>query len=111
MTMGETGMDGMAEMGMPIPDGSTSMLGGDGPHGHIDMGGMFTILKIRERLPREGDSGWYRNPPGTVAVEATADELRRDGRQRVGSNARSARIGDLSVGSGGLWTRRVWAQT
>ena len=79
MTMGETGMGGMAEMGMPIPDGSISMLGGAGPHGHIDMGGMFTILKIRERLPRDGDSGWYRNPPGTVAVEATADELRRDG--------------------------------
>lgn len=79
MTMGERGMGGMAEMGMPIPDGSISMLGGAGPHGHIDMGGMFTILKIRERLPRDGESGWYRNPPGTVAVEATADELRRDG--------------------------------
>ncbi len=79
MTMGETGMGGMAEMGMPNPDGSISMLGGAGPHGYIDMGGMFTILKIRERLPRDGDSGWYRNPPGTVAVEATADELRRDG--------------------------------
>lgn len=79
MTMGETGMGGMAEMGMPVPDGSISMLGGAGPHGYIDMGGMFTILKIRERLPRGGDSGWYENPPGTVAVEATADELRRDG--------------------------------
>lgn len=79
MTMGETGMGGMADMGMPIPDGSIAMLGGAGPHGPIDMGGMFTILKIRERLPRDGDAGWYQNPPGTVAVEATADELRRDG--------------------------------
>ena len=43
------------------------------------MGGMFTILKIRERLPRGGDSEWYQNPPGTVAAEATADEMRRDG--------------------------------
>ncbi len=79
MTMGHAGMGGMAEMGMPVPDGSISMVGGPGPHGNIDMGGMFTILKIRERLPRGGDPGWYQNPSGTVAVEATADELRRDG--------------------------------
>ncbi len=79
MTMGATGMGEMAEMGMSIPDGSISMLGGAGPHGYIDMGGMFTILKIRDRLPRGGNSGWYENPPGTAAVEATADELRRDG--------------------------------
>jgi len=79
MTMGTTGMGDMAEMGMPIPDGAISMLGGAGPHGYIDMGGMFTILKIRDRLPLGGDAAWYENPPGTVAVEATADELRRDG--------------------------------
>ncbi|MBI2797466.1 MAG: multicopper oxidase domain-containing protein [Gemmatimonadetes bacterium] len=79
MTMGEKGMGGMTEMGMSGPGGAISMLGGPGPHGYIDMGGMFTILKIRERLPKGGDPGWYANPPGTVASEATADELRRDG--------------------------------
>jgi FtsP/CotA-like multicopper oxidase with cupredoxin domain len=79
MTMGSTGMGGMSEGGMSIPAGAISMLGGPGPRGPIDMGGMLTILKIRERLPAGGDPGWYRNPPGTVAVEATSEELRRDG--------------------------------
>ena len=79
MTMGEKGMGGMNEMGMSGPAGAISMLGGPGPHGYIDMGGMFTILKIRERLAKGGDPEWYANPPGTVAVEATDDELRRDG--------------------------------
>ena len=55
------------------------MLSGEGPHGSIDMGGMFTILKVREHLPKGGDPGWYVNPPGTEADEATADELKRDG--------------------------------
>ena len=42
------------------------------------MGGMFTILKIREHLSSYDDPGWYDNPPGTLAVAATEDELRRD---------------------------------
>lgn len=79
MTMGSAGMSGMSSMGMPTPKGSISMLGGEGPHGAIDMGGMFTILKVREHLPKGGDPEWYVNPPGTVADEATADELKRDG--------------------------------
>ena len=79
MTMGTVGMTGMSGMGMPNPKGSISMLGGDGPHGPIEMGGLFTVLKVRERLPKGGDPGWYVNPPGTMADEATADELKRDG--------------------------------
>ncbi len=79
MTMGQDGMSGMAEMGMPTPAGSIAMLGGPGPHGRIDMGGLFTILKIRKTLPPGGDPGWYVNPPGTVASEASAAELKRDG--------------------------------
>ncbi len=79
MTMGDAGMGGMGPMGMPIPEGAISMLGGEGPRGYIDMGGMFTILKVRRRVPPGGDPGWYENPPGTVANEAAADEMRRDG--------------------------------
>jgi FtsP/CotA-like multicopper oxidase with cupredoxin domain len=45
MTMGESGMAGMGEMGMPAPPNSIPMLGAPGKHGYIDMGGMFTILK------------------------------------------------------------------
>jgi FtsP/CotA-like multicopper oxidase with cupredoxin domain len=79
MTMGRDGMGEMAEMAMPQPANSISMMGGAGPFGTIDMGGMFTIVKIRERLAGAGDPGWYRHPAGTVADEASADELARDG--------------------------------
>jgi FtsP/CotA-like multicopper oxidase with cupredoxin domain len=77
MTMGQTGMGEMMQMTMP--DNSISMLGGDGPFGRIDMGGMFTILKVREKLTGDTDPGWYEHPAGTVAAKATADELARDG--------------------------------
>jgi hypothetical protein len=41
---------------------------------------MFTLLKVRERLPAgEADLGWYAAPKDTVAHEATAEELARDG--------------------------------
>jgi FtsP/CotA-like multicopper oxidase with cupredoxin domain len=79
MTMGSTGMAEMSEMRMPQPRNSISMVGGAGPFGTIDMGGMFTILKVRDRLTDQSASGWYEHPPGSVAVEADADELTRDG--------------------------------
>jgi manganese oxidase len=77
MTMGQNGMGDM--MAMEQPKNSISMQGGDGPHGYIDMGGMFTILKVRKKLAGDTDPGWYDNPPGTLALKATADELARDG--------------------------------
>jgi len=79
MTMGHTGMGHMGAMGMPAPGNSIPMQGAPGPFGHIDMGGMFTLVKIRERLTGNGDPGWYQHPPGTVADVASEDELRRDG--------------------------------
>jgi hypothetical protein len=79
MAMGAAGMGEMSTMRMAQPRGSITMLGGDGPHGTIDMGGMFTLLKIRDRLTGAGDPGWYESPPADVAIEATADELARDG--------------------------------
>lgn len=79
MTMGQTGMADMAEMGMAVPKNSIPMLGGPGKHDYITMGGMFTILKVRDKLQSYKDPGWYDNPPGTLAMNATEDELRRDG--------------------------------
>jgi FtsP/CotA-like multicopper oxidase with cupredoxin domain len=79
MTMGENGMAGMGEMNMPMPRNSIPMKGKPGPFGYIDMGGMFTILKVRDRLQGQGDPGWYQHPPGTVARPATAAELHKDG--------------------------------
>lgn len=79
MTMGETGMGDMGEMGMAVPRNSIPMVGGKGPFDYITMGGMFTILKVRRDLASYDDPGWYEHPPGTVARAATADELRADG--------------------------------
>ncbi len=77
MTMGATGMGDMH--GMQLPKNSITMLGGDGPFGMIDMGGMFSILKIRDKLDGDGDPGWYQHPKGEVADEATDEDLARDG--------------------------------
>jgi FtsP/CotA-like multicopper oxidase with cupredoxin domain len=79
MTMGETGMADMGEMGMPVPRNTIPMLGGKGKHDTITMGGMFTILKVRSGISNYKDPGWYENPPGTLANVAPAADLRRDG--------------------------------
>ena len=76
MTMGTTGMGDMHAM--QLPANSISMVGGKGPFGTIDMGGMFTIVKVRKQLG-DGDPGWYEHPAGTVAARASADDLARDG--------------------------------
>ena len=79
MTMGQTGMGAMGDMGMKVPPNSIPMVGAPGPFGYIDMGGMFTILKVRKDITSYEDPGWYKHPPGTVSDEASTDELRRDG--------------------------------
>jgi hypothetical protein len=79
MTMGPTGMGEMAEMGMSVPENCIPMVGADGPHGYIDMGGMFTILKVRAGLTSYDDPGWYEQPKGTEVTTATPEELKRDG--------------------------------
>jgi hypothetical protein len=79
MTMGQTGMAEMGDMGMAIPPNSIPMVGGQGKHDYITMGGMFTVLKVRDRLESYEDPGWYENPPGTLAAAASPNELRRDG--------------------------------
>ncbi|HEY4328684.1 MAG TPA: multicopper oxidase domain-containing protein [Phycisphaerae bacterium] len=85
MTMGQTGMADMGDMGMPVPANSIPMVGGKGHYDYITMGGMFTILKVRENLTNYDDPGWYKSPAGTQAGVAAADDLRRDGID-VGAN-------------------------
>jgi hypothetical protein len=77
MTMGETGMGEMANMGMhmPVPPNSIAMRTSHGPFGVIDMGGMFTILKVHPGITRYENVGWYRHPPGTVASPVSPEEL------------------------------------
>ena len=68
MAMGENGMHEMTEMNMEGPENTLPMMGGVGPCGSVGMGGMFTILKVREKLANyTDDPGWYENPKGTVA--------------------------------------------
>jgi FtsP/CotA-like multicopper oxidase with cupredoxin domain len=78
MTMGESGMADMGEMGMPVPRNSIPMVGMQGKHDYIDMGGLFTIVKVRENLTSYDDPGWYENPPGTLATLASNEDLQRD---------------------------------
>jgi manganese oxidase len=70
MVMGSTGM-AMGEMEMPAPDNTLPMMTGSGPFGPIEMGGMFTVMKIREGMARDDyrDPGPYKHPAGTVAYE------------------------------------------
>ena len=84
MTMGQEGMGDMGDMGMPVPRNSIPMVGGYGPFDYITMGGMFTIVKVREgldsrTLAENKDPGFYEHPRGTVAAPAAAAQLRRDG--------------------------------
>jgi manganese oxidase len=73
-------MGRMAEV-MPMPPNSIPMKGAVGPFGdYISMGGMFTIIKVRDRLASyDKDPGWYQHPRGTVALKASAADLVRDG--------------------------------
>jgi len=73
MVMGERGMADMGEMEMPLPDNTSPMMTGEGPFGGVEMGGMFSVLKVRkEQKPGDySNPGWYRHPPGSVAYEWT----------------------------------------
>ncbi len=73
MVMGDKGMHDMAEMEMPLPDNTLPMMTGQGPFGPVGMGGMFSVVKVRDDV-RPGDykdPGPYKHPQGTVAYEYT----------------------------------------
>jgi len=71
MTMGDKGMADTGAMQMPLPDNTLPMMSGDGPFGNLEMGGMFSVLKVRkDQKPGDyRDPGWYRHPPGSMAYE------------------------------------------
>jgi len=72
MVMGDKG-GSMGDMKMALPENTLPMMSGNGPFGNLEMGGMFTVLKVREGLKRGDyrDPGWYQHPAGTVAREWT----------------------------------------
>ncbi len=76
------GKDGMAEHQdhsnsghMPGPENTLPMMMGKGPYGNLEMGGMFTVIKVRDDLAPGDyrDPGWYRAPKGTVAHRVSID--------------------------------------
>jgi len=73
MLMGERGMADMGEMEMPLPDNTAPMMTGTGQFGSLEMGGMFTVFKVRkDQKPGDySDPGPYPFPEGTVAREWT----------------------------------------
>jgi len=73
MVMGE---HGMAEhqnhsMHMTGPKNTLPMMTGDGPFGNMEMGGMFTVVKVRKNTNENEDPGWYDHPEGTVAYKVS----------------------------------------
>jgi len=81
MAMGEHGMSEHQrhiDAGhMPGPANTLPMMMGRGPFGNMEMGGMFTVIKVRDP-EHEGDE-WYSHPEGTVAyrVDSVPDDLPR----------------------------------
>ncbi|NMM90331.1 copper oxidase [Rhodococcus sp. SRB_17] len=71
MVMGERGMADMGAMEMPLPDNTFPMMTGTGPFGPLEMGGMFTTLKVRKGLAADDyrDPGDFQHPPGTQPSE------------------------------------------
>lgn len=75
------GREGMAEhqdhvdAGHQGPVNTLPMMTGRGPFGNMEMGGMFTLVKVRDDIsPGDyGDPGWYDHPPGTVASRVSTD--------------------------------------
>jgi FtsP/CotA-like multicopper oxidase with cupredoxin domain len=74
MPMGNAGMADMGEMEMPLPDNTLPMMTGFAQFGAVEMGGMFSVVKVREGLASGDykDPGWFKHPEGTVAYEVAS---------------------------------------
>ncbi len=57
------------------PVNTAPMMTGKGQFGNLEMGGMFTIVKVRDdvRAGDYNDPGWYRHPTGSVASRISTD--------------------------------------
>jgi FtsP/CotA-like multicopper oxidase with cupredoxin domain len=75
MEMGKNGMGDMMNMGGPP---NTLPMSTPGPFGEIEMGGMFTVVKVREDISSYEDPGWYKHPEGTVASRVPDNEIPKD---------------------------------
>lgn len=67
---------------MSLPP-NISPIGSPGPFDVIELGGMFTILKVRENWDGKSDPGWYVQPKGTSAEKVEQSEVPAIGAVRV----------------------------
>jgi hypothetical protein len=68
-------------MEMALPDNTLPMMTGSGPYGPMEMGGMFTTVKIRSGLARND----YRDP-GPYQQPQRDDGVRMDRRDQRGAD-------------------------
>jgi len=79
MEMGEAGMaehQEHTEMGHHAgPENTMPMMMGVGPYGNLEMGGMFTVIKVRDDLAPGDfrDPGWFKPPARTIASCVSRD--------------------------------------
>jgi hypothetical protein len=106
--MGSRGMADMGSMEMAMPDNTLPMMTGFGQFGPIEMGGMFTLLKVRDGLGADDfrDPGPYRNPEGTVAhpIETPAGQTIHRSETPAAPSRR--RAGDEAVPTANSRSRR-----
>ncbi len=64
MPMGSNGMGEMGGMEMPLPENTLPMMTGFAQFGPVEMGGMFSVVKVRDGLAKNDykDPGWFKHP-------------------------------------------------
>jgi FtsP/CotA-like multicopper oxidase with cupredoxin domain len=87
VAMGSNGMSEHAEhqaMGhMARLPNTLPMMTGAGPFGNIEMGGMFTVIKVREGIATYADPGWFEHPKGSVAWKVSPEKKPAAGSEHV----------------------------
>jgi manganese oxidase len=80
---------------MPLPDNTLPMMTGAGQFGAIEMGGMFTTVKVRANQAKDDykDPGDYQFPKNTVAYEWTGESMNP-------ITAPTSRGGDIDAATG-----------
>ncbi len=84
MPMGSRGMGEMGAMEMELPPNTLPMMTGFAQFGPVEMGGMFSVVKVRAGLASGDykDPGWFKHPPGTVAYEYKGGDVPNVGTSR-----------------------------
>lgn len=77
MLMGQFGMASHAahtQMGhVKVPVNTLPMMDGKGPFGPLEMGGMFTVIKVRDQLDAQSAHSWYDSPKHEIASKISSD--------------------------------------